>query len=137
QQAQSEGTVLAAQHNRLERQANTADSASTGSSYQTDGNIATGPASVKAAKLATLENRTAQSQLLSIYDDRIQSQQQLAAVYGKWSAQVLLQHRTVLHLLLGSLALIAFILICVLLFDAFVRHFVDRSTLERRRMQTL
>ena len=57
-----------------------------------------------------------------------------ADINGKWSAQVLLQHRTVLHLLLGSLALIAFILICVILFDAFVRHFVDRSTLERRRM---
>jgi small-conductance mechanosensitive channel len=137
QQAQSDAIALAARHNQLERQANTADSASIGSSYQPDGNTASGPASVKAARLATLENKTAQSQLLSIYDDRIQSQQQLAAVYSKWSAQVLLQHRTVLHLLLGSLALIAFILICVILFDALVRHFVDRPTLERRLMQTL
>ena len=47
------------------------------------------------ARLADLKNRSAERQLLSIYDDRIQTEQQLAKVYGKWSAQVLLQHRIV------------------------------------------
>ena len=46
--------------------------------------------------LAALLSRTAQRELLSIYDDRIQTQQQLASVYGKWSAQVpsAASHRT-------------------------------------------
>ena len=47
---------------------------------------------------------SAERQLLTIYNDRIQTEQQLAAVYGKWSAQVLLQHRTLWHLILQSLA---------------------------------
>ncbi|HSU31308.1 MAG TPA: mechanosensitive ion channel domain-containing protein [Bryobacteraceae bacterium] len=79
-------------------------------------------------------SRTAQRQLLSIYDDRIQTQQQLASVYGKWSAQVLLQHRIVLHLLAQSFALIAFILLCVIFFDILVRYLVRRPGVDRRRM---
>jgi small-conductance mechanosensitive channel len=137
QQAQSDALALTARHNQLERDANMTDSASPGTSHQPDGNTASSPASVKAARLASLENRTAQSQLLGIYDDRIQTEQQLAAVYGKWSAQVLRQHRTVLHFLLGSFAVIAFILICVILCDALVLHLVERPTVERRQMQTL
>jgi small-conductance mechanosensitive channel len=50
---------------------------------------------------------------------------------------VLLQHRILLHLLLQSCALIAFILICVILLDALVRHLVERPKLDRRRVQTL
>jgi len=86
--------------------------------------------------LAALMSRTAQRELLSIYDDRILTQQQLASVYGKWSAQVLLQHRIVLHLLLQSFALIAFILLCVVFFDTLVRNLLRRPGLDRRRMYT-
>jgi small-conductance mechanosensitive channel len=126
EQTQSDAAALTVRHAELETRANTVPSASPVDSSPD-----------KAAKLATLENRSAQSQLLGIYDDRIQSQGQLAAVYRKWSAQLLLQHRIMLHLLLQSVALIAFILICVILFDALVRHLVDRPSLDRRRMHTL
>jgi small-conductance mechanosensitive channel len=128
QQANADAIALTAQHNQLESRANTASSSGTEISF---------PAPDKAAKLTWLKDRTAQDQLLSIYDDRIQTEQQLAAVYGKWSAQLLLQQRIVLHLLLQSFALIVFILICVILFDALVRHLIDRPTLDRRRMETL
>jgi small-conductance mechanosensitive channel len=128
QQANADVIALTAQHNQIERRSKTASSTGTEISF---------PAPDKAAMLTWLKDRTAQSQLLSIYDDRIQTEQQLAAVYGKWSAQLLLQHRIVLHLVLQSFALIAFILICVILVDATVRHLVDRPTLDRRRMQTL
>ncbi len=88
-------------------------------------------------KLEGLKDRTAQRQILSILDDRIQTEQQLATVYSKWSAQVLLQHRIVLHLILQSLALIAFIGICMVVCDALVRRLMDRPALDRRRSQTL
>jgi len=65
-----------------------------------------------------IKDKSAERQILSIYDDRIQTEQQLATVYGKWSAQVLLQHQIVLHLLLQSLALILFIAVCMVLCDA-------------------
>src|ERR1039457_2868856 len=126
EQAQADAVALTAKHQELESHANTAASASPGDSSPD-----------KAATLATLKNRSAQSQLLAIYDDRIQSQNQIDAVYQEWSAQLLLQHRILLHLLLQSFALIAFILICVIIFDALARHFVDRPTLDRRRMHTL
>jgi small-conductance mechanosensitive channel len=50
---------------------------------------------------------------------------------------VLLQHRILLHLILQSLALIAFILICIVLCDALVRRVMANPALDRRQMQTL
>jgi small-conductance mechanosensitive channel len=122
--AQADAVALTARHNELESQARTA-------------NPASGAAPDKTATLASLKNKTALSQLLGIYDDRIQTQKQLAAVYQKWSAQLLLQHRILLHIMLQSFALIAFILICVILFDALVRHVLDRPNVDRRRMHTM
>ncbi len=121
-QSQTDATELTAKHNKLESLIHTPVS---------------GPALDRTAKLASLKRGSVLRQILSIYDDRIDSQRQLATVYTKWSAQVLIQHRTVLHLILQSIALVAFILICVILLNALVRHLVDRPTLDQRRMQTL
>jgi small-conductance mechanosensitive channel len=92
--------------------------------------------------LANLKLRSAQRQLLSIYDDRIQTEQQLTVVYGKWAAQLALQHRIVLHLILQSLATICILVIFVLVCDAMLVHFMARAAAQRpaadrRRMQTL
>ncbi len=121
QRAQADAAALIVQHDALENQANASSS----------------PEADKTAELASLNGRAARRQLLSIYDDRIQTQQQLASVYSKWSGQVLLQHRIVLHLLLRSFALIAFILLCLVLLDALVRRLVERPGLDRRHMHTL
>jgi len=56
---------------------------------------------------------------------------------GKWSAQVLLQHRILVHLILQSLALIVFILICMVLGDALVRRLMAISALGQRQRHTL
>lgn len=88
-------------------------------------------------KLQAIKDRTTQRQILSIVDDRIQTDQQLATVYSKWSAQVLLQRRIVLHMLLQSLALIAFIGILMVACDAAVRRIMATRALDNRRTQTL
>jgi small-conductance mechanosensitive channel len=138
QQAQADAVALTAKHNQLENEANAAPSPRIRkSSYLLEQNSASEPAPNRTAELVSLKNRSAQRQLLSIYDDRIQTQQQLAAVYGKWSAQLILEHRIVLHLLLQSFALIAFILLCIVVFDDLVQRVVDRPTLDRRHIQTL
>ncbi|WP_263351597.1 mechanosensitive ion channel domain-containing protein [Acidicapsa acidisoli] len=123
-QAQNDVKSLTVEHNALESQANT---------------LAVAPAAAqdRATRLASIRQRSVQRQLLSLYDDRIQTQQQLAAVYEKWAAQVLLQHRIVMHLMLGSMALIAFVLISVIVGDALVVRLMARPGLDRRRMQTL
>jgi small-conductance mechanosensitive channel len=129
QQARKDEATLTGQHNQLEAQANASQQNAADADYST--------------RLANIRKRSAERQLLSIYDDRIQTQQQLVNVYTKWSTQVLLQHRILLHLILQSLATIAFIFIGVVLCDALVRRISisattsDRPTLDRRRMQTL
>jgi len=90
-----------------------------------------------ASRLAALQAKSARHQLLSIYTDRIQTEQQLATVYQKWSAQVLLQHRILVHLLMQSFALIVLILICVILAMGLVRHLLSRPTLDPRSVRTL
>ena len=121
-QAQADVVSLTARHQDLTNQLKAAASA---------------PGLDKSARLASLKRRSALSEILGISDDRIQSQQQLAGVYGKWSTQILLQHRIVLHLLLRSFAAIAFILICMILLDAIARHLIDRPKLDRGRVKTL
>jgi small-conductance mechanosensitive channel len=91
----------------------------------------------RSARLAAIKDRAVERQILSITDDRIQTNQQLATVYTKWAAQVLLQHRIVLHLILQSLAIIALIGMCMVLCDAMIRRVMDNPALDRRRSQTL
>lgn len=91
----------------------------------------------RSAKLEILKDESVERQLISIYDDRIQTEQQLATVYSKWSAQVLLQHRIALHLILQSLVLIVIIAICMVLFDGLIRHVMSRHSLDGGKSQTL
>ncbi len=125
QQAQADVAQLTVEHNALEASANAGNAAAGNNVSDHD------------SRLASIKSRSAERQLLGIYDDRIQTEQQLATVYSKWSAQVLLQHRIVLHLILQSSALIVFIVICMLLSDALVRRFLARPSLDRRQIQTL
>lgn len=128
QQDQADVASLTATHNALEAKANAAAAAGPGNAPdKTD----------EAAKLASMRARSAERQLLSIYDDRIETEQQLATVYSKWSAQVLLQHRIVLHMMMQSLALILVILIATLLCDALMRRLLAHPVIDRRQMHTL
>jgi small-conductance mechanosensitive channel len=125
QQAQADIAALTTEHNKLEATADTTAAAAPSAA----------PASTD--RLADIRDKREQRQLLSIYDDRIQNEQQLAGVYSKWSAQVLLQHRIVLHLMLQSLAWIVLILISMILCDALVRQLLANPSLDWKRMQTL
>ncbi len=125
-QAQADAASLTAEYNKLESQANAVQVASTGAPLQT-----------ASGKLAAIKLRAQQGQILSIYDDRIETQKELADVYSRWSAQVTLQHRIALHLIMTSLSLIAFIVLTVMLINMAVRNLLNRPTLDRRRAATL
>jgi small-conductance mechanosensitive channel len=120
-QAQSELRSITAEHNALEAKANSEAAA----------------ASSHPSTLAGLQDRSIQRQILSIDDDRIQTDQQLASVYGKWADQVLLQHRILLHLILQSFELVLFIVLGMILGDAAVRRLLAHPALERRQAETL
>lgn len=125
EQAQADVASLTAEHGALEVKANAAVAAAGSSTPD------------QAAKLADMRDGGAERQVLSIYDDRIETQQQLAGVYGKWSAQVLLQHRILLHLIMQSLTLILVIFIATLLCDALMRRLLAHPVIDRRQMHTL
>lgn len=123
QQTFKDISTLTAQHNALEARLNAAASPGADTS--------------SAAHIADLHSRSIGREILSIDDDRIQTGQQLANVYAKWSAQLQVQHQIALHLILNSLALILTIVIGTFLCDAVVRHVMDRPALDRRQMRTL
>ena len=116
---------LTAQYNALEAKVNA------------DSNPSAMQGADHATMMSSLRDRSAERQILSILDDRIQTSQQLVNVYSKWAAQVQLQHMIVLHLILQSLALIVFIALCMVLIDALVRHLLTRPALDRRQLHTL
>lgn len=121
QQAQNDVRTITAEHNALEAKANSEASAANSSPLT----------------LAGLQDRSTQRQILSIDDDRIQTNQQLASVYGKWADQILLQHRILLHLILQSIELILFIILCMILGGAVMRRLLAHPGLERRQAETL
>ncbi len=124
QQASADAQRFTAKHNALETRANTNARAAAGIQDRT-------------ARLASIRDRSAERQLLSIYDDRIQTEQRLATVYQKWATQVQLQHRILLHLVLQTLAWILVIVICMVLGDAMVRRLMEYPVLDRRQRHTL
>jgi small-conductance mechanosensitive channel len=126
--AQDSAHGISAEHNALEQIASNDAAAAKAAG---DG------AQDRTKKIADLKNLSAQRQILSIDDDRVQTEQQLAKVYGRWDAQVALQHGIVWHLILGSLAWIVIILIVMVLCDALADRLLAHPKLDRRQMETL
>lgn len=94
-------------------------------------------ATTKAARLTQIKHLSAQTNILGLLEDRVQSTQQLSAVYGKWAAQIQLQHRIVGHLILQSLAWIATILLCAGVISSIIHKVLERPNMDYRRMHTL
>jgi small-conductance mechanosensitive channel len=81
------------------------------------------------------------AQIHSILDDRISTEQQLSAVYGKWIAQVRLQHRILTHLILQSMAWVAALILLGVLgwwaAQTLLDRVAGRGTMDPRSLQTL
>lgn len=125
---------LTATHNSVEAAANRASTTSGSSTDETA--PADNPPSA-ATRLSIIKAKASQRQMLSIYDDRIQTEQQLAIVYDKWAAQVWLQHRIVLHLIVQSIGVIGFILFFQFFVDMAIRYWTGRPRLDPRQQHTL
>lgn len=91
----------------------------------------------KKARVERLQKREAADNIGDIAQDRMQTEQQLAEVYTKWSAQVALQRRIVNHLLLNSLALVLFVVLATIVAGAVVRALLVRARMEPRKQRTL
>jgi len=125
-EADADVVSLTAQHSALEKKAGeeTAE-AGTGN----DGSVKD-----RVAKMAGVH---ALAQIHSILDDRIQSQKQISDVYSRWHDQVALQHRIVTHLIVQSLAWIAFLVLVAALLTEGTKRALARSIADKRRLRTL
>ena len=121
--ARDEARGFAAQHDKLEGASVAAGGAMAGSA---------GMSRVKA-----LEKMGSQRAVMSILDDRVQTEGELAAVYGRWQAQVWVQHRIVGHLLLESLAWIALVVLLAAVGTLTGRLVLGRMSKDVRRTRTL
>jgi small-conductance mechanosensitive channel len=110
QEAQAEAAAdvaaLSAQHNKVEAKS-TAAKEKMGAVGSANAPVDSGAK----GKMAAMASMHTLAEIHSIVDDRMATEQQLAAVYAKWIAQVNLQHRILRHLILQSLAAIAAILL--------------------------
>jgi small-conductance mechanosensitive channel len=118
-EAQDDVRSITAEHNAIETRLNAPASGAAPSS------------------LTQLQNRRTERQILAIDDDRIQTDQQLAEIYSKWSDQVQLQHRILLHLILQSFALILAIVVFMMVGDALVRRLFEQPRFDLRQTQIL
>jgi small-conductance mechanosensitive channel len=128
QLARADVAALTADHARLEAEAKAAE-----------GNAAVAKAAGESSseRVKQLQQMAAQRNILSIVDDRLGAQQQLATLYVRWGNQVELQHKIVLHLMLQSLTAIATIFLLTILAGWALQVALDRMSRDRRQRQTL
>jgi small-conductance mechanosensitive channel len=90
---------------------------------------------------AALLNQTkliaADQKVLTLLDQRIADQRQLAGIYGQWSALITLQSHALAHTLLFNALIVIIVLIAMLLLDGWLRHLLDNPKLDRRQVETL
>jgi small-conductance mechanosensitive channel len=84
-----------------------------------------------------LQDLATRRTILSILDDRLGAQQQLATLYVRWGNQVELQHKIMLHLMLQSITVIAAIILLTILAGWALQVMFDRMSQDRRQRQTL
>ncbi|WP_035359206.1 mechanosensitive ion channel domain-containing protein [Edaphobacter aggregans] len=91
----------------------------------------------KSERIDQLQQMAVRQNILSILNDRLDTQQQLVALYGRWGRQVEIQYRIVIHLLLQSLAIIAVICVLTILVGWALQQGLERFIREHRQKQTL
>ncbi|HYM10385.1 MAG TPA: mechanosensitive ion channel domain-containing protein [Bryobacterales bacterium] len=139
QQAAGQASTLEREHDALEEAANKKLPSPAGQAQPAAGSEpSTGPADEEdtTAMVARLRRLSDQKKTLAELDQRIQDCRQLSDVYQRWSALVDARRRSVLHLLLRSLAAIFAVLLAVILIDMAIRRAFDRQT-DRRRLHQL
>ena len=114
-EAADKAKSLSDRHNQLEKQSDSAT--------QADG--------TSADQIAGLRRLSEQRKTLAELDQRIQDCQQLAGVYKGWSGLIEARRRSVLHLLLGSLAEILAILLGAMLTIIGIRRMFHKDAGKR------
>ena len=137
QQAANHAATLTREHDTLEKLINHKPVSDAGAAPATetseDSSDDTATEEDTAAMVARLRHLSDQRKTLAALDQRIQDSQQLADAYKRWGAVAETLRRSVLHLLLESLAAVLAILLAVILIDRGIRRVFDRQA-DRKRL---
>jgi small-conductance mechanosensitive channel len=79
----------------------------------------------------------AEQEALANFDKRIETNKQLAAVYGTWIESVAAQQRSVVHRALQGIVIILVIVLIGIYFSTLMDKLVGRLTMDRRQVQSL
>ena len=90
-----------------------------------------------AALLNQTKQIAADQKVLTLLDQRIADQKQLAGIYGQWSALVTQQSHALLHSLLFNALIVILVLIAMLVLDRWLQHLLNSPKLDRRQVETL
>jgi small-conductance mechanosensitive channel len=145
QDAESMAMSLTARHNALESQISAGRSRATQTDEQTTSGADTGrskkhlnlnreesTALVKATRL-----RASAQKNLAGFGKRIDDQKQLSEVYAGWTSVVAAKQRSVLRRMLTGLLIILSILLVGIFFDRWLERLLDKTSLDRRQVETM
>jgi small-conductance mechanosensitive channel len=145
QEAESAAASLFAKHNLLDAEIATEkkspgspagqDGATQEAANGTNGKAMSGEAS--AALLKASKRRAAARKALASFDKRIDDQKQLAENYGNWIEALAAKQRAVLHGALNGISFILGILLIGIFFDSWLERLLDKTSLDRRQVETM
>jgi small-conductance mechanosensitive channel len=88
-------------------------------------------------RIDRLQRMAVRQNIQTILNDRLETQQQLAALYGRWGEQVGIQRKIVVHLILRSVALIAAICLLTIAAGWAPQFALGKMVRDPRQKQTL
>ena len=88
-------------------------------------------------RIDRLQQMAVRQNIQTILNDRLETQQQLAALYGRWGEQVAIQRKIVVHLILRSVALLAAICLLTIAAGWGLQFALGKMVRDPRQKQTL
>lgn len=134
QEASGRAAALSAQHDALEKQVDGGRPLSTNPSDGTGGS--SGTPNVNPA-LTMLHRQTMAKKSLTDFGTRIETEKQLAAVYGTWIDLVSARAKSFLHEILVSALWILVIILCLFLSNYALQRFFAMMARDRREIRTM
>ena len=99
--------------------------------------VPAGPGMDGADKVRNMQQMGGEKAVMSILDDRIATEAQLAKTYSQWQKQIWIEHRILNHLLLISMAWIALVVLLAAIGRLVAMMLLDRVSADPRRRRTL
>jgi small-conductance mechanosensitive channel len=146
QEATAKVATFSSRHDEIERQLEQgqsqqskklADSPSGNSPGGTLGGAPSSTSDQTDAAISSYRSLTALQKRMSDLDSRIRNQQDLAGVYGRWSALAASRQRSLLHSIFVSFAWMLLIGLAILIADRFVERIFNRLEPDRKKLLTL